>query len=151
MQGTSPRYFLSGAKSTVHRRTEPSAYIIGCRYTRERGVFEDMPIFSLTDDFSNPVTVPVNWGSPSALYKYMKSETLHLVVFPDFIQHKDELIAQITPQPLNAQLKVGNKFQLGGAQAEIDITPEAQVAVRVNAKSGSNLFDGDPFAVAATV
>jgi hypothetical protein len=114
-------------------------------------VFEDMPIFSLTDDFSNPVTVPVNWGSPSALYKYMKSETLHLVVFPDFIQHKDELIAQITPQPLNAQLKVGNKFQLGGAQAEIDITPEAQVAVRVNAKSGSNLFDGDPFAVAATV
>jgi hypothetical protein len=110
-----------------------------------------MPTFSLTDNFSSPVTVPVNWASRSALYKYLKSETLHLVVFPDFLQHKDELIAQISPQPLNAQLKVGNKFQLGGTQPEIDVTPETRVTVEVNAMAGSNLFDGDPFAVAATV
>jgi hypothetical protein len=110
-----------------------------------------MPIFSLTDNFDKPVTVSVKWTSPSALYKYLKSETLHLVVFPDFLQHKDELIAQINPQPLNAHLKVGNKFQLGGAQPEIDVTPEAQVTVKVNAKAGSNLFDDDPFAVAATI
>jgi len=110
-----------------------------------------MPIFSLTDNFNNPVTVPVKWAAPSALYKYLKSETLHLVVFPDFLQHKDELIAQINPQPLNAQLKVGNKFQLGGTQPEIDVTPEAQVTVKVNAKAGSNLFDDDPFGVVATV
>jgi hypothetical protein len=110
-----------------------------------------MSTFSLTDNFNNPVTVPVNWSSPSALFKYLKSEGLHLVVFPDFIQHKDQLIAQISPQPLQAQLKVGYKFQLGGANPEIDFTPQAQIAVEVNAKSGSNLFDGDPFAVVATV
>ena len=46
---------------------------------------------------------------------------------------------------------MGYKFQLGGANPEIDFTPEAQVAVEVNAKAGSNLFDDDPFAVAATV
>jgi hypothetical protein len=107
--------------------------------------------FSLTDNFNNPVTVPVNWTSLSALSKYLKSEALHLVVFPDFIQHKDQLIGQITPQPLQAQLKVGPKFQLGGANPEIDFTPGAQVAVEVSAKAGSNLFDDDQFLVAATV
>ncbi len=110
-----------------------------------------MSTFSLTDNFNNPVTVPVNWTSLSALSKYLKSEALHLVVFPDFLQHKDELIGQITPQPLQAQLKVGYKFQLGGANPEIDFTPEAQAAVEVNAKAGSNLFDDDQFLVAATV
>jgi hypothetical protein len=110
-----------------------------------------MSTFSLTDNFNAPVAVPVNWNSRSALFKYLKSEALHLVVFPDFLEHKDQLLAQIVPQPLHAQLKVGYKFQLGGANPEIDVTPEAQVAVEVNAKAGSNLFDDDPFAVAATV
>ena len=110
-----------------------------------------MSTFSLTDNFNNPVPVPVNWTSLSGLSKYLKSEGLHLVVFPDFIQHKDQPVSQIVPQPLKAQLKAGHLFQLGAAQAELDITPEAQVAVEVNAKAGSNLFDDDPFAVAATV
>jgi hypothetical protein len=110
-----------------------------------------MSTFSLTDNFNNPVSVPVNWTSLSALSKYLKSEALHLVVFPDFIQHKDQLISQITPQPLKAQLKVGSKFQLGGANPEIDITPQTQIAVEINAVAGSNLFDEDPFGVAATV
>jgi len=110
-----------------------------------------MSTFSLTDTFNNPVTAPANWTSLSALFKYLKSEALHLVVFPDFTQHKDQLIGQITPQPLQAQLKVGYQFQLGGANPEIDFTPEAQVAVEVNAKAGTNLFDGDQFLVAATV
>src|SRR5580700_2537027 len=110
-----------------------------------------MSTFSLTDNFNNPVSFPVNWTSLSALSKYLKSEALHLVVFPDFIQHKDQLIGQITPQPLQAQLKVGYQFQLGGANPEIAFTPQAQAAVEVNAKAGSNLFDDDPVAVAATV
>jgi len=110
-----------------------------------------MSTFSLTDNFNNPVTAPVNWTSRSGLFKYLKSEGLHLVVFPDFIQHQGELISQIAPQPLNAQLKAGHLFQLGATNAEIDVTPEAQAAVQVNAKSGSNLFDDDPFAVAATI
>jgi hypothetical protein len=110
-----------------------------------------MSTFSLTDNFNNPVTAPVKWTSLSGLFKYLKSEGLHLVVFPDFIQHKDQPISQITPQPLTAQLKVGYKFQLGGVNPEIDFTPEAQVSVEVNAKAGSNLFDDDPFAIAATV
>ena len=97
-----------------------------------------MSTFSLTDNYNNPVPVPVNWTSGTALFKYLKSEALHLVVFPDFLQHKDQLIGQITPQPLQAHLKVGYKFQLGGANPEIDVTPEAQVAVEVNAKAGSN-------------
>src|SRR5271163_2237397 len=110
-----------------------------------------MSTFSLTDNFNAPVAVPVNWNSRSALFKYLKSEALHLVVFPDFLDHKDQLLAQIAPQPLQAQLKVGYKFQLGGANPEIDFTPQAQVSVEVNAKSGSNLFDDDPFAVVAAV
>ncbi len=110
-----------------------------------------MSTFSLTDNFNNPVPVPVNWTSLSGLSKYLKSEGLHLVVFPDFLQHKDQPVSQIVPQPLKAQLKAGHLFQLGAAQAELDITPEAQAAVEVNAKAGSNLFDDDPFAVAATV
>src|ERR1700678_3245967 len=110
-----------------------------------------MSTFSLTDNFNNPVTAPVKGTSLSGLFKYLKSEGLHLVVFPDFIQHKDQPISQITPQPLTAQLKVGYKFQLGGVNPEIDFTPEAQVSVEVNAKAGSNLFDDDPFAIAATV
>jgi hypothetical protein len=110
-----------------------------------------MSTFSLTDNFNNPVSFPVNWTSLSALSKYLKSETLHLIVYPDFLQHKDEPIAQIVPQPLKAHLTVGYKFELGGANPEIDFTPQAEVAVEVNAKAGSNLFDDDPFAVAATV
>jgi hypothetical protein len=110
-----------------------------------------MSTFSLTDNFNNPVAVPVKWTSFSGLFKYLKSEGLHLVVFPDFIQHKDQPISQITPQPPTAQLKVGYKFQLGGVNPEIDFTPEAHVSVEVNAKAGSNLFDDDPFAIAATV
>ena len=105
-----------------------------------------MSTFSLTDNFNNPVTAPVNWTSRSALFKYLKSEALHLVVFPDFLQHKDQLIGQITPQPLQAQLKVGYKFQLAGANPETDVTPQAQIAVEVNARAGSNLFDDDQFA-----
>jgi len=110
-----------------------------------------MSTFSLTDSFKNPVPVPVNWTARSALSKYLRSEALHLVVFPDFLQHKDQLISAITPQPVTAQLKVGDQFQLGGANPEIDVTPQAQVNVEINAKAGSNLFDGDPFAIAATV
>jgi hypothetical protein len=110
-----------------------------------------MSTFSLTDNFNNPVSFPVNWTSLSALSKYLKSETLHLIVYPDFLQHKDEPIAQIVPQPLKAHLTVGYKFELGGANPEIDFTPQAEVAVEVNAQAGSNLFDDDPFAVAATV
>jgi hypothetical protein len=110
-----------------------------------------MSTFSLTDNFNNPVSFPVNWTSRSALSKYLKSETLHLMVYPDFMQHKDEPISQIVPQPLKAHLTVGYKFQLGGANPEIDFTPQSEVTVEVNAEAGSNLFDDDPFAVAATV
>jgi hypothetical protein len=110
-----------------------------------------MSTFSLTDNFNNPVAVPVNWTALSALSKYLKSEMLHLMVYPDFIQHKDELISQIAPQPLKAQLTAGYKFVLGVTNPEIDITPEAQIAVGVNAKAGSDLFDDDPFTIAATI
>lgn len=49
------------------------------------------------------------------------------------------------------KLAIGNEFQLGTTGPEIDITPGAAAALRVNTTSGSNLFDDDPFRAAASV
>jgi hypothetical protein len=38
-----------------------------------------MPTFSLTDNLNNPIALPVNWTDFSALFKYLRSETLHLM------------------------------------------------------------------------
>ena len=72
-----------------------------------------MSTFSLTDNFNNPVTVPVNWTSLSALSKYLKSEALHLVVFPDFLQHKDELIAPDRPAAFEGATQGGVQVSTG--------------------------------------
>lgn len=72
-----------------------------------------MSTFSLTDNFNNPVTAPVNWTALSALFKYLKSEVLHLVVFPDFIQHKDQLISQIAPPAFAGAAQGGIPVSIG--------------------------------------
>ncbi len=110
-----------------------------------------MPTFSVTDNFKNPVAVPVNWRSASALFKYLKSEALHLIVAPDFMERKDQPISKITPQPATSQLKTADKFQLGGAKPEIDFTPDAEIEIQINARAGASLFEGDSSSVAAKV
>jgi hypothetical protein len=108
-----------------------------------------MPTFSLTDNLNNPIALPVNWTDFSALFKYLRSETLHLMVFPDFLAKKDDPITVAAPKPLTAQLKAGNQFQLGNTSPEIEFTPQAEIDLVVNTNAGSNLFDGDPFEVHA--
>jgi hypothetical protein len=48
-------------------------------------------------------------------------------------------------------LKLQNKFQLGNAKPEIDLTPTFQATVRANTTQGSNLFANDPFKVVSAV
>ena len=110
-----------------------------------------MTTIQITDDAQSPVTVPVKWTSVSALFKYLKSELLHLIVLQDFIRLKDQTLTEAAPKPLHFRLNLGNKFQLGNTKPEIDLTPEAQVSLEVNASPGANIFEGDPFAVPATV
>lgn len=111
-----------------------------------------MPSFSLTDDFGKPVDGPkVDLTSASSLFQYLKSEALHLTVAPDFLARKDQPLTQAAPDPIQFQLKAGNTFQLGNTKPEIEFTPELQVRVRANTTKDSNLFQDDPFLVAATV
>ena len=111
-----------------------------------------MPSFSLTDDLGKPVAAPaVDFTSASSLFQYLKSEVLHLAVAPDFLARKDQPLTQAAPDPIQFQLKVGPLFQLGNTRPEIDVTPGLQVRVRANTTKGSNLFQDDPFVVAAAV
>lgn len=111
-----------------------------------------MPDLSITDSLGNPVDIStVNWTSASSLNNYLKSELLHLVVVPDFINLKDKPLTQAAPKPISFDLSVQHEFQLGHTTPEIDLTPAAQVKLLANATAGSDLFDGDPFHVPVTV
>jgi hypothetical protein len=111
-----------------------------------------MPSFSLTDDLGKQVdNVKVDFTSASSLFKYLRSQLLHLIVVPDYLALRDKPLMEAAPQPIQFQVKVGNTFELGGLKPEIDITPEAQAVLRVNTTEDSNLFGDDPFRTAATV
>jgi hypothetical protein len=111
-----------------------------------------MPTFSLTDDIGQPVdNVKVDWTSASSLFRYLRSQVLHLIVVPDYLDRRTKPLAEAAPQPIDFLLKVGNKFELGGENPEIAITPTAQVIFTVNTTEGSNLFVDDPFRADATV
>lgn len=111
-----------------------------------------MPDFSLTDSLGAPLSgVPINWKDTSALMKYLKSQVLHLMVFPDFLERRDKTLAEAAPAPLEFEMSAGDGFDLGVAQAEVTISPAAKVLLRINATSGSPLFSGDVFRVAAKV
>jgi hypothetical protein len=111
-----------------------------------------MPDIQVTDQLDTPVeTIRIDLSHPSSLVKYLKTELLHLAVFPDFLARKDDKLSQAATKPIQFQAKAQQKFQLGNTKPEIDITPAAQATIRVNASPGSNLFDGDPFHVPAKV
>jgi hypothetical protein len=111
-----------------------------------------MPDIQVTDQLDKPVqTIKIDLSHPSSLVKYLKTELLHLAVLPDFLERKDSILSQAATKPIQFQAKAQHEFQLGDATPEIDVTPNAQAAIRVNASPGSNLFDGDPFHAPAKV
>ena len=111
-----------------------------------------MPDIQITDQLDKPIEkVTIDLSNPSSLVRYLKTELLHLAVFPDFLAKKDDTLSQAATKPIQFQAKAQHKFQLGNTTPEIDLTPEAKVTIRVNATPGSNLFDDDPFHAAAKV
>ncbi len=105
-----------------------------------------MPDIQVTDQLDKPVeSIKIDLSHPSSLIKYLKTELLHLAVFPDFLAKKDSLLTQAATKPIQFQAKAQQEFQLGNTKPEIDVTPTAQATIRANASPGTNLFDGDPF------
>jgi hypothetical protein len=111
-----------------------------------------MPDFSIADSLGNPTDISkINWTSASSLLNYAKSESLHLLVVPDFISRKDKPLTAAAPDPTTFHFSIQHDFQLGSATPEVDLTPNSTITLTVNAKSGSNLFDGDAFHVPVKV
>ncbi|HWE53350.1 MAG TPA: hypothetical protein VG273_26390 [Bryobacteraceae bacterium] len=111
-----------------------------------------MPDFTISDSLGNPVDISqVKWTSASSLYNYAKSESLHLIVAPDYIKVKDQLLTAAAPTPLKFSLTSGRDFTIGTAAPEVDITPAAKIELKINATAGADLFGDDDFHVAAEV
>src|ERR1700733_738993 len=109
-----------------------------------------MSDIKVTDQLGNPITnVTIDLTHPCSLVQYLKTELLHLAVLPDFLERKDSILTLAAPKPIRFQAKAEHEFQLGHTKPEIDVTPEAQATIRVNATPGSSLFDDDPFHVPA--
>lgn len=111
-----------------------------------------MADIQLTDDLGKSVPdVKIDPSQPSSLLKYAKTELLHLAVAPDFLSRASQPLTAAAPNPVSFQLKVQHQFQLGDTKPEIDLTPSFQATIRANTTTGSNLFENDPFKVAAVV
>jgi hypothetical protein len=111
-----------------------------------------MPDFTITDSLGNPVDISkVTWTSASSLFNYAKTELLHLIVVPDYVKLKDQLLTTAAPKPLKFTLSLGHDFEIGGASPEVDITPTGKVELKINATAGADLFEDDDFHVAAEV
>jgi hypothetical protein len=105
-----------------------------------------MPDIQITDQLDKPIeAIKVNLAQPSSLLKYLKTEVLHLAVFPDFLARKDDIISQAAAKPIQFQAKAQHKFQLGNTKPEIEVTPTAQATIRVNASPNTDLFESDVF------
>ena len=102
------------------------------------------PTIKITDQVGTQIS-PVDLSNPSSLGNYLKAELLHLAVLPDFIALKDSKLSQAATKPIQFKADVANDFRLGSSVPEIDITPEVQATIRVNASSGTALDDADPF------
>lgn len=111
-----------------------------------------MPDIEITDQLDTPETkVKVDLAHFSSLFRYLKDEILHLAVVPDFLQRKDKPLSEAATKPIEFQATVGHSFRLGNTTPEVDIAPQAQVTIDVNASPGTNLFDKEPFVVEAKV
>ena len=111
-----------------------------------------MADIEITDQLDKPIeTIKVDLTHPSTLVNYLKTEVLHLAVFPDFLTRAGSTLSQAAPKPIQFQLKASNEFQLGNTKPAINITPTAEAQICVNASPGTNLFDADPFPAAVKV
>jgi hypothetical protein len=111
-----------------------------------------MANFTITDSLGNPIDVSqVTWTSASSLYNYAKTELLHLIVAPDYIRLKDQLLTAAAPKPVTFALTLGDDFEIGSASPEVDVTPKGEVELKINATAGADLFQDDDFHVPAQV
>lgn len=111
-----------------------------------------MADIQLTDSSPNPQFIKADLHHPSSLWKYLKSELLHLTVVPDFWAKKDQTLSSVAgAKPLQFDAQASHDFKLGSSTPVVDVTPGLQAALRANAVANSNLFDGDPFHQATTV
>lgn len=110
------------------------------------------PDIKITDQLDKPISnETVDPSHPSSLINYLKTELLHFAVLPDFLARKDETLSVAATRPIEFKADVKEGFQFGNTKPEIDITPQSEVAIRVNASPGSEVVDGDVFRVAAQV
>lgn len=110
------------------------------------------PDIKITDQLDKPIsTGTVDLSHPSSLLNYVKAELLHLAVLPDFLARKDSKLTEAATKPIEFKADVKNGFQLGNTKPEINVTPEVQASIRVNATPGSELVEDDPFHAGAKV
>jgi len=110
-----------------------------------------MPDIQITDSMDKPIGIAIDLKHPSSLFKYLKSELLHVAVLPDFLARKDLPLRKAATKPIQFQASAQHGFQLGNIHPEISVTPAAQAMIGVNATPGSDLFDGDAFPIPAKV
>ena len=110
------------------------------------------PDIKITDNVGDPIsTAGVDLSHPSSLLNYLKTELLHLAVLPDFLARKDLKLTDAATKPIEFKADVKDGFQLGNTKPEINVTPEVQASIRVNATPGSELVEDDPFHLGAKV
>jgi len=111
-----------------------------------------MADIQITDDVGKPIDgIKLDLAHPSSLVKYLKSELLHLAVFPDFLKLKDSPLGQAAHQAITFKAHAAHTFQLGDATPIVSIRPEIDAAIHANANAGSGLLDSDPFLGTAKV
>jgi hypothetical protein len=111
-----------------------------------------MADIQITDNVGKPIDgVKPDLAHPSSLVKYLKSEALHLAVFPDFLKLKDSPLAQAAHQAITFKAHAAHTFQFGDVTPVVTIRPEVDAAIHANANAGSGLLDSDPFFETAKV
>ena len=104
-----------------------------------------MPEISITDQTDNRVSPAIDLDHFSSLYRYLKSEFLHLAVLPDFLDRKDKILSKAATQPIQFQASATHGFKIGDSQPAISVKPSAKAVISVNASPGSSLFNRDAF------
>jgi hypothetical protein len=111
-----------------------------------------MADIQITDNVGQPIDgVKIDPTHPSSLVKYLKSELLHLAVFPDFLKLKDSQLGQAAHEAITFKAHAAHAFQLGNAAPVVTITPTTDAAIYANANPGSGVVSGDPFLNTANV
>jgi hypothetical protein len=95
--------------------------------------------------------VKIDLSQPSSLLQYAKTELLHLLVAPEFIQRAPQRLTEAAPNPISFDLKLKHEFELGKDTPAIKLTPALAAWLRANTTKDSNLFENDQFAIPSLV